>query len=740
MTAVLFSIRLGTIVVSHRASVRVAGRGLSQLAALSALVALSCLYGCGGDGGSGSGFSGGHGSGNPLPPTPTPAPLPQTIGDVTTLLSDVGEVTISGIVWDSTDGSLVEMDGIKPGPTVLYGNEITLAPANITIAGLSYPSGITYNSTNHTFYFTQQDAIYATSKTAKTATVFASVGLTMPSCITIDPSGNLYVFDVDHIDKVSPGGVVTRVTPSGSFPIEPPGSNQALTFDTANGALYYSDPQSDVVWMVTTSGTVSVLAGQCFSSLTGTGCVPGEVLGTGAGAVLASPAGIAYDSNDNVLIMGDVGNHVLWRITPSGEASVVAGYGPGTSIDGNGLRAFLFLPQTLAFNPAAGLVYFLEGTTASGLNLRTYATDGLSQPSFTMPVQRYPLADPRYLTEYPSTAPDGSIWFLQGTGTANTTIYVDHETEGGTVTRYPVPSGYGVNFDDGATRSVIDAQGNYWFIAAGAGVYNLGVIQVTPNGTFTYYQIKTLQPNTTDGGPSDIIRGPDGNLWFAEYGLYGTSIGTIANGTTHQYWVTNNDGVANPLTQYDSPIVAGPDGNIWYAEGAEFGRMTPSGALLSPISVPESGITLPTPDDAGNIWYFCNSDLEGTSDVCRLSATGYAVSSFSMGANENCTPYGLALASNGVAWFPSCDTITISSMTQSGTVTTYIMPYEQGAGSGTAVSPDGNVWVTSFFSQTFLLNPAEYASAGLPIYEPDMRPRGHPRAANGRRGASSHAR
>ena len=64
---------------------------------------------------------------------------------------------------------------------------------------------------------------------------------------------------------------------------------------------------------------------------------------------------------------------------------------------------------------------------------------------------------------------------------------------------------------------------------------------------------------TANADPYGITAGPDGNLWFTEYG--GSKIGMI-NPTTHA------------ITEFPVPtanagldgITAGPDGNLWFTE------------------------------------------------------------------------------------------------------------------------------------------------------------------------------
>ncbi len=83
-------------------------------------------------------------------------------------------------------------------------------------------------------------------------------------------------------------------------------------------------------------------------------------------------------------------------------------------------------------------------------------------------------------------------------------------------------------------------------------------------GVVTEYPIPTA-----DSVPLGITAGPDGNLWFTEWGV--DKIGKITTGGT--------------ITGYPVPtanaqpegITAGPDGNLWFTESAsnKIGKITP---------------------------------------------------------------------------------------------------------------------------------------------------------------------
>jgi len=99
-------------------------------------------------------------------------------------------------------------------------------------------------------------------------------------------------------------------------------------------------------------------------------------------------------------------------------------------------------------------------------------------------------------------------------------------------------------------------------------------------------------------GPLEITRGIGGDLWFTEF--LGGRIGRIST--------------AGAITEYELPlhlssepggIVQGPDGNMWFAEfGGRIGRLTAQGVLTefaTPNPLAGPGLITVGPD--GNLWY-----------------------------------------------------------------------------------------------------------------------------------------
>jgi hypothetical protein len=137
-----------------------------------------------------------------------------------------------------------------------------------------------------------------------------------------------------------------------------------------------------------------------------------------------------------------------------------------------------------------------------------------------------------------------------------------------------------------------------WFTEAAAG--KIG--RITTAGLITEFSSGI----SGSSEPRDIVRGPDGNLWFTMSGLPG-SIGRITpEGDVTEF----SDGLT--LASVPREIAAGPDGDLWFTESAtpgRIGRITTAGditeystgllSILSPWSIAAG------PD--GNMWFTGNN-------------------------------------------------------------------------------------------------------------------------------------
>lgn len=112
-----------------------------------------------------------------------------------------------------------------------------------------------------------------------------------------------------------------------------------------------------------------------------------------------------------------------------------------------------------------------------------------------------------------------------------------------------------------------------------------------PRSSASHYRIHPVRRES-----QRVSAGPDGNLWFTNYG--NAKIGKITtSGAITEYSL--------PYESQPEQITAGPDGNLWFTDGgtAKIGRITTSGTITEyalPSGSRPGGITT-GPED--NVWF-----------------------------------------------------------------------------------------------------------------------------------------
>ena len=190
--------------------------------------------------------------------------------------------------------------------------------------------------------------------------------------IAVNSSGDVYVSDWarDTIDEITPQGVSIVAGIPGEYGSPTPGPATRSTLDypigvavSQAGDLYIVDFGNCVVEKVTPAGTLSIVAGEVGQCGTPT---PGPA----TSSMLASPIGVAVDSEENLYI-ADQGtengpNDVIEKVTPSGTLSIFAGElaASGAPTPGPATDSKLSYPQGVAVD-GAGNVYIAD--TSNGV-------------------------------------------------------------------------------------------------------------------------------------------------------------------------------------------------------------------------------------------------------------------------------------------------------------------------------------------------------------------------------------
>ena len=146
--------------------------------------------------------------------------------------------------------------------------------------------------------------------------------------LTVAPSGDVFAYDYDHfrIIKIDPAGVLSIVAGNGAggVPVAGAATSSPLQASQGLGAdpagnLYYQDEYNFTLWKITPGGLLSKIAG---NGTAGT-AVAGPALSTPLGYSFGSFVG---DSAGNVYF-GDTSARKVLKVSPSGTLSFVAGSG-----------------------------------------------------------------------------------------------------------------------------------------------------------------------------------------------------------------------------------------------------------------------------------------------------------------------------------------------------------------------------------------------------------------------------
>ena len=292
-----------------------------------------------------------------------------------------------------------------------------------------------------------------------------------------------------------------------------------------------------------------------------------------------------------------------------------------------------------------------------------------------------------------TVGPNGTLWFIESGGNAI----------GSLSTTNPNPALYPGSLPSGSlpTGITLGPDGNtIWFTELAAN--QIGMIN--PNDTsHTIRHFGTSDGMTARSGPAGITSA-DGYLWFTQ-------------NQTHQ--IGRLDPSTGKITEYSAPvamttlnsrIVLGPDGNLWFTEFGAIGIFNPNnGTMVKEVALPGGseepfGIAV-GPD--GNIWY--------TEGVINSTFTGYV--SFGVGVISTNTkslikeipvtassePFGITAGPDGNLWFAvtgsnnvagTIDVINPSTMTITRTLAIPTNVVSTPSPVAITAGPDGNFWFT----------------------------------------------
>src|SRR5216683_1073105 len=213
--------------------------------------------------------------------------------------------------------------------------------------------------------------------------------------------------------------------------------------------------------------------------------------------------------------------------------------------------------------------------------------------------------------------------------------------------------------------------GNMWFTEFGSN--RIG--RVTLSGDVTFFD---LRPR---GIPQRLTAGPDEALWFTD--AAGNRIGRLGLDGSDLY-------VPVPPPASGPPaIIPGPGRDLWFTEhaGNRIARITPLGTVTE--------FALPGPGDPGGIAigpdrYVYFTESRGNR-IDRMSLDG-RVDEFPL-RTPGSLPGNIVTGADGSLWFTELGTRKVGRLTTAGDVSEYTLPVN-GAPLDITVGPDRNLWVT----------------------------------------------
>jgi len=442
-----------------------------------------------------------------------------------------------------------------------------------------------------------------------------------PNGVAVDVTGNVYVTDSrnNRVRKITTSGSVSTLAGNGyTGSADGIGVSAQFNYPTGiavdmTGNVYVADYYNHRIRKIAPSGVVTTFAGSG---------KPGYADSIGIAAQFNYPFGIALDITGNLYI-ADSGNNRIRKITPSGVVTTLAGSGEIGFINGTGATAQFFKPIGVAVDEtgnvyvadygnhsirkvsSSGLVITLAGNGVPG------STDGsISTARFNYPIG---VTADRTGNVFVADANNHRIRKVTPTGVVSTFAGIDPMT---TEFRFP----YGI---------AIDTTGNVYVADLG----NNSIHKITSLGLVTNLAGSNLRGFADGLGtiaqfnrPSSAALDMAGNVYVTDTGNHRvrkiTSLGVVSTfaGTGEQGYV---DGLG-ARAQFNSPYGIAVDmaGNVYVGDDSRIRKITPSGIVSTFAGSEERGyadgigamarfqrVYALAVDRAGNIY---------VADVCRI--------------------------------------------------------------------------------------------------------------------------
>ena len=349
------------------------------------------------------------------------------------------------------------------------------------------------------------------------------------------------------------------------------------------------------------------------------------------------------------------------------------------------LRFFLCLLLVLAVAVGLDLTFTRTALVAGGATAHAGSGKTVSrrprQPNLP-PALREAIEKTRYKIKPRESAASSGPYQASNPATIDPLIATEthlfaSDAESVIITEYPlstpgIPNGIAAGPD-----------GALWFTdfgTNGSGA-NGKIGRITTTGVITEYPLLT-----SNGGPQEITAGPDGALWFGE--IIARKVGRITTAGLMTEFPTPAPFFGNPFG-----IATGPDGALWFCEFSvrTVGRITTSGVITEYTLPTPGGPFGITPGPDGALWF-----TEAIGKIGRITTAGTITEYLLPGPSS--FPQGIVAGSDGALWFTEYDGDRIGRITISGVITEFPVPTSSSGPARITVGPDGALWFTEQLS------------------------------------------
>ena len=484
-------------------------------------------------------------------------------------------------------------------------------------AQLDYPTGVAVDSAKNVYVADMYNCVIREITASGEITTIAgslipgylgdggqatSAELAYPADVGVDSSGNVYIADSQNsvIRKVTTSGIISTVAGNGTAGYA--GDNGSATIAhlnfpsgiavTSSGILFVADSDNSRLRQVSTSGTITTIAGN------------GAYSGSG-NLAFNNPTGIAMDASGNWYV-ADAGTNTIRKFSITGAVSTIAGSGVyGYAGDNaSATTAEFSYPAGVAVD-TSGNVYVVDSynsrvrkiatngliTTVAGNGTRGFAGNGVAATSAELDFPQGIAVDRAgnlYIADTNNCrirkVSGGIITTIAGNGTAGYTG--DNGPASSSELNYP----YGV---------AVDSTGNVYI----ADTLNNVIRQISTSGTISTIAGNGFAGYSGDSGaptsaqlnfPADLAVDPSGNLYIADAGNYvvrsvsGGAIATIAGNGQDGY---SGDSGAATLAEigHIHSLVLDSTGNLYLADATNSAvRMLSPADLHSVLTVTQT--------------------------------------------------------------------------------------------------------------------------------------------------------